>query len=178
MVYGGCCWRSWQVAGKSWHAKCDTWHMTHDMTYDTWLIFPLFSVIFLFVCFGMDATIRIGREIQCLPYAVFFFFFSQLYTIFFFFFLAFFSSPWSPSPSHHGIVESSELLRQVYYFINLLLVQNISFTATSSPAIVGVYCALITTLCKSAECELFNCGITTPSVTPATKVQIMMKQNN
>ena len=30
------------------------------------------SFIFNYVCFGIDATIRIGREIQCLPYAGFF----------------------------------------------------------------------------------------------------------
>ena len=52
---------------------------THNLTHDRWNMICFFLVVvvfwpflFIYVCFGIGATICIGREIQCVPCAGFF----------------------------------------------------------------------------------------------------------
>ena len=49
-----------------WQVKCDMWHLTPDASF--FVVGPFLSVS---VLFGIGATIRTRREIQCLPHAGF-----------------------------------------------------------------------------------------------------------
>ena len=88
-----------ELAGDMWHVNCDLWHFTHEMWLMTWcLTDDIFSILFpksfikaknattkkqegeqmgskvkkKFLFPSNDATIRIGRESQCVPYKFFF----------------------------------------------------------------------------------------------------------
>ena len=64
----------WQVTRDSRHLTCDTWNMTCDtwhVTFDTWRVTIFFFFLSTYVRFGIGATIRTRREIQCLPFAGF-----------------------------------------------------------------------------------------------------------
>ena len=72
-----------------WHVTCDIWHMTHDkwhVTHDTWFFYFFYEIAKKKTTkcvkvpksvkkrgyYSIGGTIRIVREIKCLPYAGFF----------------------------------------------------------------------------------------------------------
>ena len=73
---------TWHVARYTWHVTCDMWHVSLVTCHMSHVMCHIFFFFTIPPKKNIGPMIRIGREIQCLPYAGFFFLFKVIGAVF------------------------------------------------------------------------------------------------